>query len=853
MITATPSRRSAILLSLLLLPIFICVDPAQAATAVVTQIDPFSATPTPGSWYENDIRGAGVASIESLVGLGGALENDAPLPTGAVRLTTGADNNDKAEIGVADDFGLAGDIIDGNLQLSYSYYKESSGNAFAAPSIKLVFFNFEQPCPSPDADCFVTLVYEPTWNQPGTEGSSAAVPTGAWTNVSIANTSGLFWGTGGFGLPNTAGGPPLRTLDEWLTASDASFQNATLVTVSVGVGTYNQDQIGYFDDVSLVTTGPSPVDVTYDFETPAPAPFGLFVDLFDSSQGVSPVQAGYVAVDADDASDGSPVAVNGIDVSLASAGVETNGTGVNGRDRGALDVSQPLSDLARDFAFAFGEDLELTLDGLAPGIYEWTGYFHDRTVDQGVSTLSLSVDGGLTFPYGPDEVANSTGTNPASIATDRIRFLTDGTAPVVIRISNPDLPTPSVRPILDGFDVEASSALKGVFVDWFDSGQGASPVQAGYVGADAADASDGTPIVVDGLALSLASEGTEVGGTGVDGRDRGALDASQPLSDLARDFAFALGEDLVLSIDNVQQGTYVWTGYFHDSNVDQGEAEVSLSVDGGSTFPFGPYPYFHSTGTNPPSIATQSIVFETDGKSPVVVRISNPDLPAPSVRPILDGFDFQLLEASRLAVDLFDSSQGVSPVQTGFVGVDATDASDGSPVDLGLARISLASGGVETDGTGLSGRDRGALAPGQNSSDLARDFAFAWGEDLLLTIEGLAADDYVWTGMFHDSNLDQGEAEVSLSVDGGVTFPIGPIAFFHSTGTDPDPLSIVSVTLQANGVDPVVVRISNSDLPVPSVRPILNGFTVQVPEPGFWISFLSGLGLLTVLHRRRRR
>ncbi len=256
-----------IILGLACLPMLGSIPGAHGATQVVTQIDPPSATPTPGRWYQNDVRNAGTATIANLDGVGGALETDAPLPTGAAHLTTTVNNNDKAEIGVPNDFGLAGNIVNGNFGLAYQYFKANvpGGNAFAAPSIKLTFLKSGPPCGTP-TDCFVTLVYEPTWNQPGFEGSSVAVPTDAWMPVAITSTSGLFWGTGGFGLPNTAGGPPLRTLQGWLSAFDVSFQAATLIQVSVGVGTFNQSQNGYFDEVSLVTSGPAPVDVTWDFE-----------------------------------------------------------------------------------------------------------------------------------------------------------------------------------------------------------------------------------------------------------------------------------------------------------------------------------------------------------------------------------------------------------------------------------------------------------------------------------------------------------------------------------------------------------------------------------------------------------
>ena len=97
------------------------------------------------------------------------------------------------------------------------------------------------------------LVYEPTWNQPGSEGASVIVPADDWATVSITPDSGLFSQTGGFGQTNSAGGPPLKTLLDWSTTFDSQFLNAELVTVSVGVGTYNQGQTGYFDDVTIGT------------------------------------------------------------------------------------------------------------------------------------------------------------------------------------------------------------------------------------------------------------------------------------------------------------------------------------------------------------------------------------------------------------------------------------------------------------------------------------------------------------------------------------------------------------------------------------------------------------------------
>ena len=228
----------------------------------VNSFGPATSSPTPGSWYRNGVEANGTASIADLSGVGGALENNQPLPIGAALLTTGASNDDRAQVGVADDYGIASEILtDSSLSLEYSFYKGSAGdlNIWAAPSIKLTLSN-----PSAAGDGYGMLVYEPYWQQ------SPLVPptTDDWVSVAISSTSGLFWWDGGFGEPNSFGGPPLRTLSEWAGVFDSDFEGASLAEVSVGVGTYNQGQTGYFDDVSISFTGYS---ATYDFE-PIPEP-----------------------------------------------------------------------------------------------------------------------------------------------------------------------------------------------------------------------------------------------------------------------------------------------------------------------------------------------------------------------------------------------------------------------------------------------------------------------------------------------------------------------------------------------------------------------------------------------------
>jgi hypothetical protein len=55
-----------------------------------------------------------------------------------------------------------------------------------------------------------------------------------------------------------------------MTADAADFANAHIVGLSVGVGSYNPGQIGYFDNVSLQSTAGG-LDTVYDFQIPEPA------------------------------------------------------------------------------------------------------------------------------------------------------------------------------------------------------------------------------------------------------------------------------------------------------------------------------------------------------------------------------------------------------------------------------------------------------------------------------------------------------------------------------------------------------------------------------------------------------
>jgi hypothetical protein len=254
-----------------------------AAIHIVDEfLSPVPAAPVVHEWYETDVRTGGTASVVSLAGMGGNLENNQPLPIGAARLTTipiPVGGNDKAEVGTFNDYGLATAVL-ANIDLAYSYYKVAVGATAPAPAIKLGILG---PGHGAGNDNYGQLVFEPYLNGP------PVPPTGAWQSLVIdentgdngsAATEGWWW-TGGFNLPNGAGGSPYLSLAQWagaLLAADSEFADARVVSLHVGVGSNNPGQDGYFDAVSY-RIGTQTEATVYNFELggAVPEPMTLLV------------------------------------------------------------------------------------------------------------------------------------------------------------------------------------------------------------------------------------------------------------------------------------------------------------------------------------------------------------------------------------------------------------------------------------------------------------------------------------------------------------------------------------------------------------------------------------------------
>ena len=247
------------------------------ADIIINQILP-AGVPTPGLWYEGSIAAGGTIGTVDLTGMGGNLETAQPLPTGAARITTANDNASRAEAFTYDDLGGAASFLS-NVTMGYSYYKTTNAiSPSAAPSLKLTV-----AATGGTGDNFGNLIYEPYWNQP--VGNPLVAPADAWQTVSIDMNAGSgdvnhggWWWSGGFEIPSGSGGPPIRSLAEWVTAFQASdatdFATARIVGIGVGEGTFNPAELSYFDNVSYKVIGGG--SQRWNFQAiPEPASMGL--------------------------------------------------------------------------------------------------------------------------------------------------------------------------------------------------------------------------------------------------------------------------------------------------------------------------------------------------------------------------------------------------------------------------------------------------------------------------------------------------------------------------------------------------------------------------------------------------
>ncbi|MBI1368051.1 MAG: hypothetical protein GC162_05295 [Planctomycetes bacterium] len=182
---------------------------------------------------------------------------------------------------------------------------------------------------------------------------------------------------------------------------------------------------------------------------------GLFVDFNDNDNeqsgqndaGISFTQAGYISVTQNGAT-GIASAVTKLNTTTSISFNSISAGGNPDRDRGALNSAQAQSSLLRDFIFNQVSTFDITVTNIQAGDYEFTGYFHDNTANQGTVDVLVSTDGGSTFTNGVLGVAYSTGTNPAAVGMGRFYFHTDGTQNLVFRVDGS-----GTNNVINGFDL----------------------------------------------------------------------------------------------------------------------------------------------------------------------------------------------------------------------------------------------------------------------------------------------------------------------------------------------------------------------------------------------------------------
>ncbi len=330
-------------------------------------------------------------------------------------------------------------------------------------------------------------------------------------------------------------------------------------------------------------------------------PEGLNVDigLGPNSAITNDVQAGFQSF-VGATTDSSPQSqaflsdlglVNQVSVNLSSSDLRF-------RDRG--NVTHALGDLAEDFVFTYGSELDLTLDDLKPGRYQITTYHHDVSGVYGTMDLSVS-DATRTSELVSSGLAITSGSAPTSIGQSTFSVISNGVDPVVVSMAK----ITGNFPMINGFETIAEETLN------VDFGSSDHQVQAGFFDFSRSSDTSATETIASGLGVACT---VDVGVSSVDGwQDPGNMSAIG-LGDVAEDFVSSASR-LELTLANLAAGQYVITTYHHDLgsawdpfDIDVDDAFGSRIVAAGFTA---------STGTVDPALLT--FTFRANGIDPVTI------------------------------------------------------------------------------------------------------------------------------------------------------------------------------------------------------------------------------------------
>ena len=218
-----------------------------------------------------------------------------------------------------------------------------------------------------------------------------------------------------------------------------------------------------------------------------------------------------------------------------------------------------------------------------------------------------------------------------------------------------------------------------------------------------------------------------------------------------------------------------------------------------------------------------------------------------------------LPEVLALAVD-FGVEGGSNAVQDGWEDFSVAQTTLAGPLSetFGSHTVTLTSG--RPDGV-FQFRDRGDVSP-FSLGDVVEDQAGVEDNDIILTIEGLAAGEYMMTTFSHDAiygaigrdmhSVTVDDADGSRVVATGVEITKGADPFLGNSNAPRAVPSMLTFTLSSNG-GPITITFDGS--PAGGISTNLNGFYIlPIPEPSSVV--LLGLGLVSLVgccwrHRRR--
>ncbi|MDY0170342.1 MAG: PEP-CTERM sorting domain-containing protein [Thermoguttaceae bacterium] len=336
----------------------------------------------------------------------------------------------------------------------------------------------------------------------------------------------------------------------------------------------------------------------------------LMIDFNDNDQVAnppggsppSPTQAGFTSV--------TQTGIAGLATDFGTVNIALS-TPVDDRDRGAVgNAGAALSGLLRDFVFSSSSALNITIGGLLPNTYQFTGYLHDNNVDQGWADFATSVDGGSSFKTALPNVSYSTGSSPATVGHGSFHFTAQEGSAVVVRLVKPT-GSGTNNALINGFVIDAVTPKPFLYVDFGATGQ---QVQSGF--EEFSGSTSITSALTRSFATMLGSDNTLslTLGTNVGFRTRTTA-PNDPFSDVGKEFAYANstaeGAKLTLTLSHLAEGPYSMTAFFHDPDYQQ--ATVDIDIDGvPQEFSIVP-----STGTSP--ITTHTFTFRADGLNDTVI------------------------------------------------------------------------------------------------------------------------------------------------------------------------------------------------------------------------------------------